>query len=145
MVKRSDKTNKRPRAVMIHGLTHARAACIAAREVGVPLELHSAPDAVASLGPLWFQKILEEIDAEFPDLDIEMVLDCGDAAGYALAALRQGLKHIRFSGPKITTEKIRDMARQQKAVLHKGWPDILDLGHEADPANACRHWFENSP
>lgn len=141
MAKQSNKKEKRPHAVIIHGLKHARAACITARELGVPLELHSAPGAAATLGPHWFQKILEEVEAEFSDLHMEGVLDCGKSAGFALAALRQGIRHIRFSGPRKTMEKIRDIAHQQKAVVDTEWPAVLDLGHEADPATACRDWF----
>lgn len=141
MAKQSDKTKKRPHAVIIHGLKHARAACITARELGIPIELHSAPDAAASLGPHWFQKILEEIDAEFSDLKIDGVLDCGKSTGFALAALRQGIRRIRYSGPRKTGAKIRDIARQQKAIVDTSWPKALDLGQEADPAAACRHWL----
>ena len=126
---------------MIHGLKHARIACSLAVETGMPLELHSAPDAAASLGPHWFQKILDAIEEEFPDLQVVGILDCGASPGYALAALRQGLKRIRYSGPKKTREKIQDIAQQQKAVADTGWPEILDLGREADPEEACRRWF----
>ena len=141
MAKQSNRSTKQPHAVIIHGLKHARTACTAARAAGMPVELHSAPNAVASLGPHWFQKILEEIGAEFPDLRIEGILDCGTSAGSALAALRQGLRRIRFSGNRKATEKIRDIARQQAAFVDTRWPRALDLGREADPATACRRWF----
>lgn len=141
MVKQSDKSEKRPHAVIIHGLSHARVACLVAGECHVAIELHSAPNAAASLGPHWFQKILEEIETEFPDLQVSAILDCGSSAGFAMAALRQGIRHIRFSGRGQTLEKIRDMAHQQKAIVHTRWPKALDLGHEADPDTACRNRF----
>lgn len=142
MPKRNSKIKNRPRAVIIHGLAHAQAACTAARLLNVPIELHSTPDAVAGLGPHWFQKLLDEIELKFPDVQIEGVLDCGDSAGLALAALRQGLKRIRFTGPKKVREKIRGIARQQMATVDTAWPETLDLGHQADPATACRDWLD---
>jgi hypothetical protein len=141
MAKQSGKAEHHPRAVVIHGLKHARIACLAAREYDIPVELHSAPGAAASLGPHWFQKILEEIEGEFTDVRLDAVLDCADSAGFALAALRQGLKRIRFSGPRKTAAKICDIARQNKAVIDRGWPVTLDLAQEDDPEAACRDWF----
>lgn len=132
----------RPRAVIVHGLAEARAACAVARQLGVAVELRSAPGAAASLGPLWFQEIVRAIEAEFPDLAVDAVLDCADAPGYALAALRQGLKRIRFTGSPATRGKIAAIARRSGATVETGRPPpALDPAREPDAEAALRAWF----
>ena len=113
---------------MVHGLADARLACTVARELGVTIELHSAPDAAASLGPGWFLGMVQEIERDFPDLAVTAVLDCGDAAGYAQAALRSGIKSIRFTGKPTVAEKIKDIARKYGAGVVTG------------PGRALRLW-----
>lgn len=140
------KTGRRPaqapRAVIVHGLADARAACAAARALGVALELRSAPGAVASLGPLWFHEIVRAIEAEFPDLAVTAVLDCADFPGYALAALRQGMKHIRFTGPPATLQKIAAIARRSGATVESGRaPAAFDASRDPDGEAALRAWL----
>ena len=62
------------------------------------LVLLSAPAAAGYAGPAWFAAIAAQVAVEFPALRVEAVLDCGDEAGSALAALRHGLKRVRFAG-----------------------------------------------
>ena len=132
----------RPRAVIVHGLAEARAACAVAHELGVAVELRSAPGAAASLGPLWFQEIVAAIETEFPDLTVDAVLDCADAPGYALAALRQGLGRIRFTGPVVTRDKIAAIARRCGAAVESGRPPrALDAAREPDADAALRAWL----
>ena len=51
---------------------------------------------------------------EFPDVDFTLIVDCGDAPGYALACLRAGVKMISMEP---TNDKIADIARQMGAEL----------------------------
>tara|TARA_B100000700_G_scaffold245373_1_gene273821 strand:+ start:442 stop:828 length:387 start_codon:yes stop_codon:yes gene_type:complete len=124
-------------------LAHARLALQAASEIGRPVLLLSAPYAAGTVGPGWFQAVIAEAATEFNDMEIEAMLDCGDRAGYALAALRQGITHIRFEGK--TKDKVTDIANQLGAQVSTARPDSLDLyaleiqGESLD--KACRDWL----
>ena len=119
-----------------------RAAAIA-QDLGAAITLISAPDAVSSLGPTWFRNIVRSLEQAYPDVDMEAVLDCGDAAGYALAALRAGVKTIRFSGRPTTAKKIDDMAGTYGARLVKLSSRVLDPRREREPEAALRNWIGN--
>jgi len=131
----------RRRAVRVHGLGDAMRAASVAHELGVPITLFSAPHAVASMGPAWFRDMVRELERSCPDLDVEAVLDCGDAAGYALAALRSGVKLIRFSGNPSAARKIADIAGTCGARLVRRPSRILDARREPDADAALRKWL----
>ena len=131
----------RRRAVRIYGLADAMRAGAVAHELGLAIRLFSAPDAAASMGPAWFRNIVSELERTYPALDVEAVLDCGDAAGYALAALRAGVKIIRFSGNPSTTRKIADIAGKYGARLERAPSRILDTRRERDADAALRKWL----
>ncbi len=69
--------------------------------------------------------------AAFPDATIEGALDCGAMPGHALAALRHGLKRIRYEGPSF--DAVADIARQYGATVLRERPPALDLAAEPDP------------
>ena len=134
-----------PRTVVIHSLAHARAAAAAAAGLGVPVRLRSATAAAAYAGAGWFHEVVELARGEFPTAEIEASLDCGDAPGYALAALRQGLRLIRLRGPRRTVGKIEAIAAQYGAALDDDDGPVLDLLEIADPGAACRDWLAPRP
>ena len=135
------------KAITVHSLRHAHAAASAAVAARVPILLLSAPSAAASAGPGWFSALARSASASRPDADIQPVLDCGDMPGYALAALRHGLKTIRYDGAAIG--EIEDIARQLDATVLRQRPPALDLGDGKVPEEdgclleACRKWLEN--
>lgn len=130
-----------PRRIVIHGIDHARAACAAARELDVAVHLVSAPGAASYAGPAWFRELIAAIRAEYPDADIAATLDCGDAPGHALAALRAGVGTIRFTGPKRVRDKIAAIAAELGATLETGSARALDLAGAADAEHACLDWL----
>lgn len=105
--------------------------------------LLSAPFAAGAAGPGWFGSVVDQATSAFPETDVSAMLDCGDLPGYAMAALRQGLKNIRFDGD--TFEKISDIAQQLGATIAAERPDSLDLyALELDGKRleiACRDWL----
>lgn len=131
----------RPRAVIIHGLDHARAAVSAAQDLGVPVRLRSAPGAAGYAGALWFGEIVDMARAEYPDAVVEASLDCGDQPGTALAALRQGAEMIRIEGPKAVRDKIAAIADEYGAAIDTDQRDALDLEWEKDAETRCREWL----
>lgn len=128
-------------AVIVHSLDHARAACAAARALGRPLCLRSAPGAAGYAGPAWFRELTIAVAEEFPDVAFSASLDCGSAPGDALAALRAGIHTIRLRAPKAVRDKIAAIAAQYGARLDDNRHGALDLDGIAEPEAACRTWL----
>ena len=108
-------------AVIIHGLGMARAAL----EPGLPLTFLSAPGAGVYAGVGWWREVIEAAAAPAGTCDI---LDCGDAPGRALEALRRGQKHLLLQAEPAIWEDVADRAEQVGATLLARCPDALDLG-----------------
>ena len=107
------------RSIIIHGIDDARIAAAAARSLGVGVRLTSAPGAVSYGGAAWFAEIIALVRAEFPDVAIDAILDCGDAPGHAMAALRTGVTSIRFTGPRRVRDKLEALAHDLGATLEE--------------------------
>ncbi len=133
--------SKAPRIIIVHGIAHARAAAAAAATLGVAVRIRSAPGAAAYGGAGWFLEIIDIVRAEYPNARIEASLDCADAPGYAMAALRRGAEMIRFRGTKTAGEKIAQLADARGAVLDKSRAAPLDLSGIGDPESACLGWL----
>jgi hypothetical protein len=73
-------------AVIVHGLADARAALAP----GLPVTLLSAPGAVLYGGCSWWRELVTAARASYPDTPASDILDCADASGLALGALRGG-------------------------------------------------------
>ncbi len=133
--------SKAPRIIIVHGIAHARAAAAAAATLGVAVRIRSAPGAAAYGGAGWFLEMIDIVRAEYPNARIEASLDCADAPGYAMAALRRGAEMIRFRGTKTAGEKIAQLANAHGAVLDKSRAAPLDLSGIGDPESACLGWL----
>ncbi len=125
----------------MHGIAHARAAAAAAATLGVAVRIRSAPGAAAYGGAGWFLEMIDIVRAEYPNARIEASLDCADAPGYAMAALRRGAEMIRFRGTKTAGEKIAQLADARGAVLDKSRAAPLDRSGIGDPESACLGWL----
>jgi hypothetical protein len=130
-----------PRAVIIHELSHARAALAAAAELQVPIALWSAPGAAAYAGAGWFDALFRLATAGLAGVDAVAVLDCADRADLVQAALRQGLRHVCYRGSRSVAVRLADIAGQYGATLHRKMPLALDLLDSPDPLAACRDWL----
>jgi hypothetical protein len=129
------------RAFIIHGLDDARAVLAAAAETGRPVALWSAPGAAAYLGALLFGEIIKTAMAECPGVDAIGVLDCGQDAGYALAAVRHGIRFLRTDLPPDTLARVADIAGQSGATIVGQRPQALNLADCPEPVAACRTWL----
>lgn len=117
--------------IVVHALTHAVAALTAAAEAGRPVELLSAADAGISGGPGWFAALLAAARDAVPAAQATALLDCGDDAGAAQAALRAGIEGIVFSGPAEVAKRLAGIARQSGSRLVTVRPQpALDLAAE---------------
>lgn len=77
-------------AVAVHGLDQARAALA----LGQRLVLVSGPGAALYAGPLWWRALADLAAAGAPGLVAGDVIDCADAPGQAMAALRVGCRAL---------------------------------------------------
>lgn len=129
------------RAIIVHSLEHARAAVGAAASLDVSVTLASAPGAAATVGPLWFAEVVAQAAAEHPGTQVSAILDCGASPGLVLAALRQGIERVRFTGRASVVSKLTATARRQGAEVVGRRLNACDLLDAPDPAAACRRWL----
>jgi fructose/tagatose bisphosphate aldolase len=100
--------------IMVRDWRQTEAALQAARADGSSPVLVMPEGAAAYYGAGYLAALQERARQEFPDVAFTLVVDCGDAPGYALACLRAGVRTISMAEPN---EKIADIARQMGAEL----------------------------
>jgi hypothetical protein len=100
---------------IVGSLAEARA--VLAEAAGRPVVLVSPPNAAAYLGVGFFWALVEAARAEFPGVAIESVMDCGDASGFALSALRTGFKAVVLRGDPRARARVAAIARTTGARL----------------------------
>ena len=66
--------------------------------------------------------LAERARAEFPRVAQSWILDCGDAPGHVLAALRAGVRAVVFTGDAGTRARLADIAAARGAVVLAGPP-----------------------
>lgn len=133
------------KTIIFHGLAHARAALAAAREHNAALALKTAPGAAAYAGVGYLKAIVEKAGADKAGVEagVEAIIDCGEDAVIALAALRTGWKLVEFSGSGEVFAKLAQIAGQQHARVLEPDPDraTLDLLDAPDALAACRNFL----
>jgi hypothetical protein len=126
--------------VVVHDRAQAEAALAAAAEVGREIWLRSAPDAAGYAGVGYLKALGDAVGHE-------MVVDCGDDAGLAMAALRTGCRRLAFSGPAAVSQRLAEMAAEVGAwYRHEPQaPDVLCLSPDDDARSRCRAWLLDHP
>ena len=123
-----DEQLDRGPVIIVHSLTHAVAALSAAADAGRSITLLSAPDAGIYAGPGWWREMIAAARAAMPAAQCNAVLDCGNNAGAAQAAIRAGIEAILFTGRADVTERLADIAAQRGVRLLTKRPEAaLDL------------------
>ncbi len=120
-----------PPAVIVHSLDQARSALAA----GLPVTLLSAPGAASYAGCAWWRALVRQARAGGPALMVADILDCGDASGQALAALRIGQQRLVLAASAPGRDAVAAAATVQGARLYLRPPPALDL---ATRGAACR-------
>jgi hypothetical protein len=118
-------------AVVVHSLADARLALAQ----GQPVTLLSGAGAALYAGCGWWRALTEAARAEFPLVPTADLLDCADASGQALAALRIGLRHLILAPAASGRVRAAAIVAGLGGVLLAQRPAALDL---ADPANRRR-------
>ena len=115
--------------MLVHGLAQARLAVEAARRTGrSSLLLLSSADAACHMGAAWWLALVRAAVADAPDLPLYDLLDCGDAAGRALQALRLGSRGLILDGSCPQRPAVLERASPLGARVLERRPAHLDLG-----------------
>jgi hypothetical protein len=115
-----------PPAVVVHDPSQAAAALAAAGPLGVLLL--SAPGAAGSLGPGWFLALVRQAMAGAPPgVPHRAALDCADAPGHALAALRAGARLLVLDPSAPAFPGVVAAAAEIGAEVLAARPPALDL------------------
>jgi predicted amidohydrolase YtcJ len=115
--------------IVVHSLAHAVAALSAAAEMARLIVIASAPDAGIYAGPGWFGALIAAAREAMPAARAAALLDCGDDAGAAQAAIRAGIEGIVFTGRADVAARLADIAGQRGASFLTRRPEpALDLG-----------------
>ena len=100
--------------VLVRDWRQTEAVLVAARASGSAPLLITPENAASFYGAGYLGALQARARKEFPDVAFTLVVDCGDAAGHALACLRAGVMAISMDP---FNEKIADIARQMGAEL----------------------------
>jgi hypothetical protein len=136
-----------PGPILVHSLDDARTALAAAAALDVPLTLASAPGAGGYAGPAWFGELIAAARGEYPAVAMTAVLDCGDAPGHVMAAVRWAMAAggepfvVLFSGDPARDKALGEIADAASLQLIRELPPALDLRRVRDPGEACRAWL----
>jgi len=131
-------------ALLVRDLAQARAALRVAREAGRAVAVWSPPGAAAYWGAGYFAALAEEATAAEPGADAAFVLDCGEDAGAAMAALRAGVRALCYTGGAEVRARLADMAAQVGAALLDARPEAADLGASDAPLEVARRVLDRS-
>ena len=123
-------------AVVIHGLPDARATL----SFGVPVTLLSAPGAALFGGCSWWLALVGHTRAEFANTAIDDILDCADASGLAVGALRIGQRAIVLDPAAPGWESVVAIAASLGAEVLAHRPEAIDMSKPAE-ARRLHHWL----
>ena len=128
--------------VIVPGIDHARLALAEAARRADRVVLVSGEGAALYAGAGWFRELVALVSAEYPDVVIGAILDCGDAPGRALGALRAGVQTVTLEASPTVLAKVAAIAQQLDArLVPRPTEPMLDLVSAADPAFAIQRWF----
>jgi hypothetical protein len=110
-------------AVIVHGVADAKAALAP----GLPVTLLSAPGAAAFAGCLWWRHIVAAARTDYPDTRTTDILDCADASGMAMGALRSDVCRLVLWPSAPGWDGVAAIAVRQGGFVIPRAPAALDL------------------
>jgi hypothetical protein len=110
-------------AVIVHGVTDAEAALAP----GLPVTLLSAPGAAVFAGCLWWREIVALARATYEHTEAIDILDCADASGAAMGALRSGVCRLVLWPDAPGWDGVAAIAERQGGFVLPCAPSALDL------------------
>jgi hypothetical protein len=134
---RRSVTSERYPAVVIHGLAHARMALA----VGHPVTLLSATGAALFAGCGWWRAVVERVHGEHPGVPIDDILDCADASGLALGALRIGQRRLVVNPTAPGWQSVAAIAASLGGEVLTSRPPALDMA-DRNAARRLLDWLQ---
>jgi len=128
-------------AVIVNGLDDAVAALRAAS--GAPVTLLSAPGAALFAGCLWWREVVRQAHDIVPGGTVTDVLDCADASGLALSALRIGQTALVLHEAAPGRTAVIAIAANLGARVLSAPPPALDLSRRG-AARRLDAWLHGS-
>lgn len=110
-------------AVVVHGLADVKAAL----EPGLPVTLLSGVGAALYGGAGWWQALMEAGREAFPKTPMRNLLDCADAPGRAMEALRAGVSGLVLDPGCRAFPEVAKTALAVGTLLLRTAPPALDL------------------
>jgi hypothetical protein len=129
-------------AVIVNGLEDAVAVLRAAR--GAPVTLLSAPGAALFGGCQWWRAVVRQAREAVPGDAAADVLDCADASGLAVSALRLGQSAIVVHADAPGYASVVAIAATCGATVLAVAPAALDLGRRG-AARRLEAWLHGGP
>jgi hypothetical protein len=123
-------------AVIVHGLADAQAALAP----GLPVTLLSAPAAAQFAGCLWWRELVKQAHLRHPHTAVTDFLDCADASGVALGALRSGVPRLVLWPTAPGWDRVASIAEAQGGHVLPQAPPALDLANR-NALRALRGWL----
>ena len=124
-------------AVVIHGLPDARVVLA----VGRPVTLLSASGAALYAGCGWWRALIEQVHAEHTDIPTDDILDCADAPGLALGALRIGQLRIVLDPAAPGWSSVAAIAASLGGEVLTSRPPAIDMAHRTAARRLC-DWLQ---
>ena len=124
-------------AVVVHGLVHARSVLAIGRSV----TLLSAPGAALFAGCGWWLAVIERARSEYPGVTIDDILDCADAPGLALGALRIGQRRLVLSPTAPAWQSVAAIAASLGGEVLAARPPALDMA-DRNAARRLHDWLQ---
>jgi hypothetical protein len=116
-------------AVIVHGTEDVRTALRA----DLPVTLISAPGAALYAGAGWWRALIALARREFPDATMTDLLDCADAPGRALEAIRIGQLGLVLSPAAPGFAAVAAIAAERGGIVLPARPPALDLAARDAP------------
>jgi hypothetical protein len=123
-------------AVVVHGLMDARIVLAPGRSV----TLLSAPGAALFAGCGWWRALVLRARAEYPQTPADDILDCADAPGLAVGALRIGQLRIVLDPMVAGWPSVAAIAASLGGEVLTHRPEALDLANP-NAARQLRSWL----
>jgi hypothetical protein len=110
-------------AVIVHGLADAQVALA----VGAPVTLLSAPGAALYGGCQWWRELVQAARRTNPETPAIDVLDCADASGLALSALRCEVSRLVLWPAAPNRRAVVQIAERAGGFVLDAAPVALDM------------------
>ena len=125
-------------AVIVHGFADATAALAP----GLPVTLLSAPGAALFAGSSWWLELVRAARGCWPGTEVIDILDCADASGLAMGALRGGVSRLVLWPDAPGHGAVSAIAQRQGGFVLAQAPDALDLA-ERTATRRLHAWLSN--